>query len=81
MIWWLPRSKGEIVIRKPVQLMLCLFFSITILVGCAKPTEIVTLPPSTATQVPATKTLPPPTATPVMPTPTPFIGSHACGAW
>jgi Tol biopolymer transport system component len=73
------------VIGKTFRLMMCILFLIAILVACAKPTEIVTLPPpptdtqvpmtktplqSTATQVLATNTLPPPTATPAMPTQT-----------
>src|SRR4030042_705920 len=85
MIWGIPRLKGGIVIRKQVRLILCILFSIAILVGCAKPTEIVTLPPPPtdtqvpatktplqpmATQMPATKTLPPPTDTQAMPTQT-----------
>ncbi len=43
-------------IRKPLPLIFYILFSISILAACAKPTEIVTLPPPTATQVPATKT-------------------------
>jgi len=59
------------VIRKQVRLMLCISFLITILVACAKPTEIVRMPMlPTDTQVPAIKTLPPPTDTPAMPTQT-----------
>jgi hypothetical protein len=45
------------VIRKQVRLMLNLFFLIDILMGCAKPTEIATLPPPTDTRVSATPTL------------------------
>jgi WD40 repeat protein len=70
--------------RKTVRLMLYILFLIAILVGCAKPTEMATLPPPTdtqvpatktplrptVTQVPATKTLAHPTDTPVMPTQT-----------
>ena len=41
-------------IRKPVHLMLYILISIIILVGCAKPTEMATLPPPTDTQVPPT---------------------------
>jgi hypothetical protein len=71
MIWGIPKSKGGNVIRKTFRMMLCILFLIAILVACAKPTEIVTLPPPpTDTQVPATKTLPPPTNTPAMPTQT-----------
>jgi WD40 repeat protein len=81
MIWGIPRSKGGIVIRKYFLLIMCILFSIVILVGCTKTTEIVTLPPPptyaqvsatktplkpTVTQVPATKTLPPPADTPAM---------------
>ncbi len=55
-------------IRKTVRLMLTIIFSIAMLVGCANPTEIVTMPPPTATQVPASNTLPPPTNTPAPPT-------------
>src|SRR4030042_6708297 len=68
LIWGIPRSKGGIVIRKSFHMMLCILLLIAILVGCAKPTEIATLPPPTHTQAPATKTLPPPTDTPAMPT-------------
>jgi Tol biopolymer transport system component len=84
MIWGIPKSKGGIVIRKTFHFMLVTLFSISILAACAKSTEIVTIPPPTATQVPATKTplkptvtqllatktLPAPTDTPVMPTQT-----------
>ena len=85
MIWGIPKSKGGIVIRKPLRLTLYVLFLIAILAGCTKTTEIVTLPPPatvtqapatktplkpTATQVPATKTLPPPTDTSVIPTQT-----------
>jgi Tol biopolymer transport system component len=70
MIWGNPKSKGGIVIRKPFQLLMCILFSIVILAACAKPTEIVTLPPPTTTQLQATKTLPPPTDTPTSPTKT-----------
>jgi hypothetical protein len=71
MIWGIPRSKGGNVNREPVRLMVCILFSIVILAGCAKTTQIVQLPiPSTDTQVPATKTLPPPTDTPTLPTQT-----------
>jgi ketosteroid isomerase-like protein len=54
------------VIRKPFRLMLCILFSITILVGCAKPVEVATQPPTpTYTQMPPTPTLEPsPTTTP-----------------
>jgi hypothetical protein len=46
--------------RKPVHMMFCILFLIAILVGCAKPTEIVTMPPlPTDTQVPPTPTLEP----------------------
>jgi Tol biopolymer transport system component len=84
MIWGIPKSKGGIVIRKTFSLMVCILLLLAILAGCTKTTEIVTLPPPTATQVPATKTpltptatqvpatktLPPPTDTPAMPTQT-----------
>jgi len=70
MNWWIPKSKGGIVIRKQVRLILCILFSIAILVGCAKPTEMATLPPPMDTQVPPTKTQPQPTDTPVPLTPT-----------
>jgi pimeloyl-ACP methyl ester carboxylesterase len=36
MIWGIPKSKGGIVIRKPLPLMFYILFSISILVGCAK---------------------------------------------
>jgi hypothetical protein len=85
MIWGIPKSKGGIVIRKTFRLMICILFSIVILAGCAKTTEIVPLPlpptdtqvpatitqlKPTATQVPATKALPALTDTPVLPTQT-----------
>jgi Tol biopolymer transport system component len=84
MIWGIPKSKGGIVIRKTFSLMVCILLLLAILAGCTKTTEIVTLPPPTATQVPATKTpltptatqvpatktLSPPTDTPAMPTQT-----------
>jgi Tol biopolymer transport system component len=85
MIWRIPKSTGGSMSRKAFRLILSILFSITILVACAKTTEIVPLPPPptdtqipaiktplqpTDTQVPATKTLPPPTDTPVMPTQT-----------
>jgi SnoaL-like domain len=50
-------------IRKTFPLMLCILFSITILVGCAKPAEVATQPP------PPTDTLLPPTPT-MEPSPT-----------
>src|SRR4030043_1010665 len=56
--------------RKTFPLMLCILFSITILAGCAKPTEVATLPPPTDTKMPPTKTQPQPTDTPVPLTPT-----------
>jgi Tol biopolymer transport system component len=63
MIWGIPRSKGGIVIRKHVRLILCILFSIVMLAACAKTTEIVTVPPPTDTQLPPTPTLEPsPTA-------------------
>src|SRR4030043_962240 len=68
MIWGIPRSKGGNVIRKTFRMMLCILFLLAMLAACAKPTEIVTTPPPTDTQVLATKTLPPPTDTPAMPT-------------
>ncbi len=50
-------------IRKTVRLMISILFSIAILVACAKPVEVVTLPPPTNTQVSPTPTLEPsPTA-------------------
>jgi hypothetical protein len=84
MICGIPKSKGGIVIRKQVRLILFILFLIAILAGCTKTMEIVTPPPTTdtqvpatktplkptATQVPATKTLPLPTDTPAMPTQT-----------
>jgi WD40 repeat protein len=84
MIWDIPKSKGGIVIRKPIHLMFCILFSISFLAACTKSTEIVTPPapsdtrvPATknplkpkATQVPAIKTLHPPTNTPTLPTQT-----------
>jgi hypothetical protein len=85
MIWGIPKSKGGIVNRKAFYFLLCILFLMAILSACAKPTEIVTMPPPstdtqvpvtktplkpTATQVPATKTLPPPTDTPAIPTQT-----------
>jgi N-acetylneuraminic acid mutarotase len=51
MIWEILRSKGGIVIRKPVRLMLCILFSIAILTAYTAPT-------------PAPTTTPMPTATP-----------------
>ena len=51
-------------IRKTFRVMLCVLFSITILAGCAKPTEVTTLPPPTDTQVAVKKIQPPPTAIP-----------------
>jgi ketosteroid isomerase-like protein len=48
------------VICKTFPLMLCILFSITILVGCAKPEEVATQPPPpTYTQMPRTPTLEP----------------------
>ena len=41
-------------IRKTFRLMLCMLFLAAILAGCTKPTEIVTMPPPTETQVPPT---------------------------
>jgi thiosulfate/3-mercaptopyruvate sulfurtransferase len=58
MIWRIPKSKGGIVILKPVHMMFCNLFLVAILGGCIKPTEIVTMPPRTDTQAPATKTQP-----------------------
>ena len=45
MIWWIPRSKGGIVIRKPFRLMLFILLLLTILVGCAK-SNITPVPPT-----------------------------------
>jgi WD40 repeat protein len=57
------------VIRKQVRLMLCILFMVAILGGCTKPTEIITTPPPTDTQVPPTPTSAPlPTDTQVPPT-------------
>ncbi len=56
-------------IRKQVRQMLCILFLVAILGGCTKPTEIVTMPPPTDTQVPPTPTSEPlPTDTQVPPT-------------
>jgi hypothetical protein len=52
MIWEIPKSKGGKVIRKHFWLIMCILFSITILVGCAKPTQMATLPPPTFTSQP-----------------------------
>jgi uncharacterized lipoprotein YajG len=46
------KSKGGIVIRKTVRLMMCIVFSIVVLAGCAKPVEVVSLPPPTGTPTP-----------------------------
>jgi len=48
----------------------CVLFIISILVACASPTEVVTPPPLTDTQVLPLNTQPLPTVTPVPPTPT-----------
>jgi Tol biopolymer transport system component len=39
MIWRIPKSKGGIVIRRTIHLMLCGLFYSAILAGCAKPTD------------------------------------------
>jgi hypothetical protein len=75
------------VIHRTFRLMLGTLFSIAILAGCAKPTEVAMLPTLTNTQAPPTKTQPPPTVT-LLPTTTPaplplsqrdlsLIGIHA----
>lgn len=55
--------------RKPFRLMLCILLLVAIVGGCTKPTEIVTMPPPTDTQLPPTPTSAPlPTDTQVPPT-------------
>jgi hypothetical protein len=39
MIWGIPKSKGGIMIRRTIHLMLCGLFYSAILAGCAKPTD------------------------------------------
>jgi hypothetical protein len=52
MIWGIPKSKGGSMSRKAFRLMLCILFLIAILVGCAKPTQMVTPSPPTPTPMP-----------------------------
>jgi CubicO group peptidase (beta-lactamase class C family) len=54
MIWGIPKSKGGIVIRKPFRLMLCILFSMTILIACTAPNPATTVTSISPTSIPTT---------------------------